>query len=79
MFGATLTFIDELKSLEVEPNAAKPQDRISTLKKLHEEGIKTWASIEPVIDPVQSLALIEATMPFVDQYKIGKMKAHINL
>ena len=29
-------------------------------------------AIEPVIDPIQSLVLIRATLPFVDQYKLGK-------
>jgi DNA repair photolyase len=71
--GATLTFTNEKQSLEIEPNAATPTNRINTLRKLHDEGIKTWVSIEPVIDPVQSLELISLTIPFVDQYKIGKM------
>lgn len=71
--GATLTFLSEEKSLLIEPKAALPKDRIETLKILHESGIKTWVSIEPVIDPIESLQLIEQTVKFVDQYKIGKM------
>ena len=71
--GATLTMFDEIKSKEIEPNAAVPTDRIETLKILHNKGIKTWVSIEPVIYPEQSLKLIELSLPYVDQFKIGKL------
>jgi DNA repair photolyase len=50
--GATLTLLDEKESLEYEPNAALPRERIEVLKKLHNEGIKTWVSFEPVIRPL---------------------------
>jgi len=71
--GATLTFSTDLSSLATEPGAALPQDRIEALKILHENGIKTWASIEPVVDPVQSLEIIGASLPYCDGYKIGKL------
>jgi DNA repair photolyase len=71
--GATLTFDNQKDSLANEPGAAIPQERIETLKILSEGGLKTWVSIEPVIDPVQSLSLIEKSLPFVDHYKIGKL------
>lgn len=62
-FGSTLTFINDSDSLEWEPGAALPGDRIEALKEAHEHGIMTWASLEPVIDPEQTLALIDATHP----------------
>ena len=34
-------------------------------------GIKTWVSLEPVIDPKQTLELISETYTFVDFYKVG--------
>jgi len=71
--GATLTCDNEKDSLVWEPYAALPADRISTLKKLHENGIKTWVSFEPVIYPEQTLHLIDLTHEFVNHYKIGKM------
>ncbi len=71
--GATLTILNTEKSKEIEPNAAFPKERIEALKKLHENNIKTWVSIEPVIYPEQSLKLIELSLPYVDQYKIGKL------
>ncbi|HIT62215.1 MAG TPA: hypothetical protein IAC38_02035 [Candidatus Caccovivens faecavium] len=49
--GATLTFLDDKKSKEWEPYASTPSERLETLKILHENGIKTFASFEPTIEP----------------------------
>jgi DNA repair photolyase len=71
-FGVTLTFINPNDSRLWEPGAALPSDRIAALKLAHERGIKTWVSLEPVIDPAQTLALVEATHEYVDFYGVGK-------
>lgn len=71
--GSTLTLTDDTKSQAIEPRAALPTSRLEMLKVLHENKIKTFVSIEPVIDTKESLKLMELTLPFVDQYKIGKM------
>lgn len=73
--GATLTFLDESKSLAWESGAATPEDRLQTLKTLKENGVPTFVSFEPVIEPSESLALIERTLAddSVDIYKIGKL------
>lgn len=73
MVGQPLTFSDEEDSASIEPGAASPQDRLAALKALHEEGIKTFASFEPVIDPEQSLKLMEASTGYIDVYKVGKI------
>jgi DNA repair photolyase len=65
-FGFTLTGHDEL-----EPNASTNAERIKAMRKLHEAGFKTWASIEPVIDFESSLEMIKSTMEFCGLYKIG--------
>ncbi len=70
--GATLTFHSDADSLEWEPGATLPDDRLDALSLLHTNGIATWASFEPVIAPEQSLALIKMTLPYVDQYKLGR-------
>ncbi len=70
-FGATLTFWNENDSKKYEPNAATPKDRLDALNIAHLKGIKTWASLEPVIYPGQTLQLIELTHSYVDMYKIG--------
>jgi len=75
-FASTLTFLDAKKSDEWEPNAAPPLDRIDAIRKAHQAGIPTWVSLEPVIDPEQSLEIIRATHDIVDLYKVGKLNYH---
>ncbi|MHC1697763.1 MAG: radical SAM protein [Geobacteraceae bacterium] len=70
--GATLTLLEEEQSRYWEPGAALPMDRINALRRLKESGIETWASLEPVIDPEQSLEIIRLTHKYVDTFKIGK-------
>lgn len=71
--GFTLTFSDDQKSLEYEPNAALPQQRLDALAKIKKAGITTWASFEPVIDPEQSLKIMGRSLGVVDVYKVGKV------
>jgi len=72
-FAATLTFVDDAISKEWEPGAASPANRMKTLKIAHDAGIETWVSLEPVIDPAESLKIIELTHDYVDLYKVGKL------
>ena len=64
--GFTLTGRDDL-----EPGASSNMERVHAMAELHNAGISTWASIEPVIDPVLSFAMIVETLGFCDHYKIG--------
>ena len=75
-FASTLTFIDDKDSREWEPWAASPINRMNTLKAFHEAGIPTWVSLEPVIDPAQTLNLIRMTHGYVDLYKVGTLNHH---
>ncbi len=70
--GATLTFYDSDKSLEWEPRAALPYERMQMLNRAKALGIYTWVSMEPVINPGQTLELIQTTAGYVDEYRIGK-------
>ncbi|GHT09085.1 hypothetical protein FACS189426_06420 [Bacteroidia bacterium] len=65
--GFTLTGHDEL-----EPNASPNEQRIEAMKKLHDAGFKTFASIEPVINFESSYYIIIQTLyKCCDLYKIG--------
>ncbi len=75
-FGATLTFLDDMRSLEWEPKAALPVSRLAGLKAFHGAHIPTWVSLEPVIDPESALAIIRETRAFVDTFKVGKLNYH---
>jgi DNA repair photolyase len=72
-FGATMTFLDEEKSRQWEPLAASPEERMANLIEAKMAGIDTYVSLEPVIDPDQSLALVAATAGFTDHYKVGPL------
>ena len=71
--GFTLTFDKKEDSAEWEPKASMPDERLETLKTLHDKNIKTWASFEPVVKPEQSLSMIKKSLPYVDVFKIGKL------
>ncbi|MFA4971807.1 MAG: radical SAM protein [bacterium] len=71
--GQSLTLIREGESKRWEPGAADPFERIEALRVLHRVGVRTWASMEPVIDPGQSMRLIRESLPYVDEYRLGKL------
>jgi len=75
-FATTLTFLDAGRSREWEPYAAAPEERIDVMRFAHQRGIPVWVSLEPVIDPEESLELIRRTAPFVDLFKVGTLNHH---
>lgn len=77
--AATLTYPRASSALSElwEPNAPPPSSRYAGLELFHDAGIPTWASLEPVIDPASSLAIIDETNRFVDHYKVGTIN-HVN-
>lgn len=72
-YGTTLTLHNEDDRKVWEPFAASTLDRCKALRIMHEHGIRTWVSLEPLIDPEQSLFLICATAPYVDEYRLGTL------
>lgn len=74
-YGITLVSLDERFRTKFEPNASKYEDRIVSLKKLHDCGFKTWASIEPYPTPnviKQDLSTILESIKFVDYIVFGR-------
>lgn len=65
-FGFTLTGCDDM-----EPGAPSNAERIRAMKELHFCGFRTFASIEPVINPDKSLEIIGATTNHCDLYLVG--------
>jgi DNA repair photolyase len=71
-FGSTLTCIPYNQYAKYwEPNAPGNADRFESLLIAHEEGIRTWVSLEPVIYPEDTLEIIRITYNYVDLYKVG--------
>ena len=75
-FASTLTLLDAESSLEWEPGAATPADRIETIRAFHSAGVPTWGSLEPVLDPGIALEIIRQTHEFVDLFKVGRLNYH---
>lgn len=65
-FGFTLTGHDEL-----EQGASTNQERIEAMKKLHDAGFKTFASIEPIVDFKSSMQMIFDISGYCNLIKIG--------
>ncbi|SLM29777.1 Radical SAM domain protein [Desulfamplus magnetovallimortis] len=72
-FGTSLVFTEQSSVDQWEPGAASVEDRIKTIAKAHDLGIKTWVSMEPVIDPQQAIELVKRIHPIVDHWKVGKI------
>lgn len=75
-FGVTLTQLYPKPSREWEPNAGLPIDRINALQDARALEIRTWVSLEPVLNPLTTLRLIECTSCIVDHFKIGILNYH---
>lgn len=79
LFGVTLTNLNEVWCMFHEPMAAPPAERLAALYRAKEEfGIKTWVSLEPVVDASQAFGIIETTCAYVDLYKIGPLNHRKN-
>ncbi len=70
--GITITTNDEKMQKIFEPNAPSIIARIRTLKTLHDNRIKTYAFIGPVL-PMNPEALSEKINPHVDSIIIDRM------
>jgi DNA repair photolyase len=73
-FGTSLSWANDKSRAEWEPNAAPVADRIDAMMIAKAKDIRTFLSIEPVIDPEQALKLIELLLPMqcVDEWRIGR-------
>lgn len=75
-FAVSLTCSNDRYSRFWEPNASLPQERIDTLRAFREAyngAVETWASLEPVLFPPQSLEMIERAAPWVHEVRLGKL------
>lgn len=74
-YGISLVSLDETFRKQYEPNTAPYHERIAALKYLHEQGCKTWVSMEPYPTPnicEQGLEEILVEVRFVDKIVFGK-------
>jgi DNA repair photolyase len=75
-FGISLVSLDDDYRKKYEPHAAPFEERIVSLRKLHDKGMKTWVSMEPYPTPNiwdQDLKEILRAISFVDRIVFGKL------
>lgn len=74
-YGITLISLDEDYRAKIEPGAASYRDRLRALQRLHNQGCKTWVSIEPYPTPniiKQELKDILNAVSFTDKIIFGR-------
>lgn len=74
-YGITLVSLNESYRKRVEPGSAPYKKRIEALKYLHDQGFKTWVSIEPYPTPNlidQDLDEILEVLKFTDKIIFGR-------
>jgi DNA repair photolyase len=75
-YGITLVSLDKTFKERFEPFAAPYEERVKSLKKLHDKGLKTWVSMEPYPTPNlvdQKLEKILNKISFIDKIVFGKL------
>lgn len=75
-YGITLVSLSEDFRKEYEPNSATFDERIQSLRTLHELGCKTWVSIEPYPTPnfiEQNIIDILNEVSFCDKIIFGRI------
>ena len=72
-FGETITFASEEMRKRWEHNAPSIESRMQSMRTAHQMGIKTWVSLEPVIDPEEALMVVRKLADSVDVWKVGKL------
>ena len=76
-YGITLISLDNEFRKKYEPGTAPYSSRVNALKYLHDNGLKTWISMEPYPTPnfvSQNLQNILETVKFVKKIVFGKLK-----
>ena len=74
-YGSTVVSLSEIFRKKHEPFAAPVRERIKSLKFLHDNGLKTWVSMEPYPTPnfvKQDIEEILKEISFVDKIVFGK-------
>ncbi len=74
--GTTLTCIGN--AYRIEPNAPSTTSRISALVLAKSNGIRTWVSVEPVIDAWDAIAALRDFHEVADIWKFGRLNHDAN-
>ena len=79
-YGITLVSIDDGFKKRFEPYSSPYSERIKSLKYLHDNGLRTWVSIEPYPTPnlvEQDILELLEKVSFVDKIIFGKLNYNV--
>ena len=79
-YGITLVSLDNHFKSKFEPHSSPYKERIKSLRFLHDQGLKTWVSIEPYPTPnlvEQDLLEILESVSFTDRIIFGKLNYNV--
>ncbi|VVB81477.1 Radical SAM superfamily protein [uncultured archaeon] len=79
-YGITLVSLSDKFKKIFEPYSAPYSERIKSLKYLHDNGLKTWVSMEPYPTPnleKQNILEILEAISFVDKIIFGKLNYNV--
>lgn len=71
--GTTMVFSSEVDRRQWEPIAQDVGGRKAAMRMAHDAGIRTWVSLEPVIDTGQTLEILDGMASYIDEFKVGKL------
>ncbi len=69
--GVSFVWFNDAIREQFEPHAGRIQTRNLAIANAHSLGIRTWVSLEPVIDPAQALLVVREMHKYVDHWKVG--------
>jgi len=77
--GISVGILDEDLSRKLEPYASSPKRRLETLRKLNEEGIRTYLFISPIFPEITDFeGLINLSKKYVDEVLFENLNIRAN-
>jgi DNA repair photolyase len=73
LVGLSLVWGSDAVRAQWEPNTATVGDRADNLQDARARGLRTFISVEPVIDPEEALWAIGVGMAVADEIRVGKL------
>ncbi|MFW6156937.1 MAG: hypothetical protein ACOC7J_06440, partial [Armatimonadota bacterium] len=77
VLACSISFSSEQNRAEWEPGAPPLEDRWTALAEARDRGVDTWISVEPVVHPVEALAVVRrAAEEGVGHVRVGPLNYH---
>ncbi len=72
--GISISTLDENFARIIERAASKPMERLETVKKIHDAGVKTWIFISPYFPEITDFkAIIEESISYTNSYSFENL------